>query len=350
MHHSFTRATRLTIATALTSTTLVALALTALAPGATAATQQTRSDSRINIASVSVRSLALTLSPKPGTAVLTWAAPRTRTKFTVMATPVKRPSAARMLKATAGPVISFAGLDENARYTFTVTPQVGTFTGPTSRLLMTATLKQLRGLSFGEQLKSVNTVTGTSTAQTGIATVLNGTATSPSDQSSTSTASTPQTQPAAAPQPAPQPAATPAPPAPPRTRTIYVCPDGFTEVAGVCTTTLPYTFTTQQYTYHQEAYTVTVQDPPTVYAADTARSTGTLCPWGGSPNGAGDLCSIPGGTHSETRYQTVKDSTPSGFSDTGTEWKKKDAAPTGYIDNGTQWVKTAAKIATEVPA
>ena len=340
MHHSLTRATRLTIATALTSATLAALAVTAMAPGASAATQQFRSDSRINIASVAVRSLALTLSPKPGTAVLTWAAPRTRTKFTVMATPVKRPSAARMLKATAGPVISFAGLDENARYTFTVTPQVGTFTGPTSRLLMTATLKQLRGLSIADQLKSVNTATNSPTTQPAITTALAGAVVSPVAQASTSSASSTQSQPAAA----------PAAPAPPRTRTVYVCPDGFTDVSGTCTTTLPYTYSTLAYTFHQEPYTVTVQDPPTVYAADRAQSTGTLCPWGGSPNAGGDLCSIAGGTHQETRYNTVKDSTPAGFTDTGTEWKKKNAGPTGYSDDGTQWVKTTARIATEVPA
>jgi len=349
MHHSLTSATRLTIATALTGATLAALTVTALAPGATAATEQIRSDSRTNIASVSVRSLALTLSPKPGTAVLTWAAPRARTKFTVMATPVKRPTAARMLKATSGPVVSFDGLDENARYTFTVTPQVGQFTGPTSLLLMTATLKQLRGLTVAEQLKAIPTAS--SSAATIASAAATGTDIS-STQTATSTANIQTTQasapqPAAAPQPAPQPAAAPAPP---RTRTVYVCPDGFTEVNSICTTTLPYTYSTLSYTFHQEPYTVTVQDPGITYAADRAQSTGTLCPWGGSPNAGGDLCSIAGGTHQETRYNTVKDTTPVGFTDTGTEWKKKDAAPTGHTDNGTQWVKTTAKVATEVPA
>jgi hypothetical protein len=296
-----------------------------------------RSDSRINIASVSVRSLALTLSPKPGTAVLTWAAPRARTKFTVMATPVKRPTAARILKATSGPVASFAGLDENARYTFTVTPQVGQFTGPTSRLLMTATLKQLRSLAIAEQLKVIPTASSSAATITSAAATDVGTS---STQSTSITAAMPTTE-TSAPQPAaaPQPVAAPAAPAPPRTRIIYVCPDGFTEVNSICTTTLPYTYTTLAYTYHQEPYTVTVQDPPAVYAADRAQSTGTLCPWGGSPNAGGDLCSIPGGTHQETRYNTVKDTTPAGFTDTGTQWKKKDAAPAGYTDNGTQWIK-----------
>jgi hypothetical protein len=352
MLNSLTTAIRLTIATALTGTTLAAFAITAAAPGASAASPQVRSDSRINIASVSVRSLALTLSPKPGTAVLTWAVPRARAKFTVMATPVRRPTGARMLKATAGPVVSFAGLDENARYTFTVTPQVGRFTGPTSRLLMTATLRQLRGLSVADQLKAVST-TGPAASSAG---ALNASATAASSASTAhganASSSTASQAPAAQPAPASQPAAAPAPaaPAPPRTRTIYVCPDGFTEISGVCTTTLPYTYSTLAYTFHQEPYTVTVQDPPIVYAADTARSQGTLCPWGGSPNAGGDLCSIAGGTHQETRYTTVKDSTPSGYADTGTEWKRKDATPTGFTDDGTQWVKTAPKIATEVPA
>jgi hypothetical protein len=354
MLNSLASTTRLTIATALTGTAVAALAITAAAPSASAATQQVRSDSRINIASVSVRSLALTLSPKPGTAVLTWAVPRARTKFTVMATPVKRPSATRMFKATSGPVVSFAGLDENARYTFTVTPQVGKLTGPTSRLLMTATLKQLRSLSIAEQLKTVSTASSAN-ATTALLTSATSTVGNPTTQTAAITTSTQSAQasapqPATAPQLAPQPAAAPAAPAPPRTRTVYVCPDGFTEVNSICTTTLPYTYSTLAYTFHQEPYTVTVQDPPTVYAADRAQSTGSLCPWGGSPNAAGDLCSIAGGTHQETRYNTVKDVAPSGYTDTGTEWKKKNATPAGYTDDGTQWFKTTAKIATEVPA
>ena len=373
MHYSPSRAARLTIATALTGTTLATLAITALAPTATAATQQARSDSRINIASISVRSLALTLSPKPGTAVLSWASPRTRTKFTVLAAPVKRPSATRMLKATNSALASFTGLDENARYVFTVTPQVGTFTGPTSRLLMTATLKQLRSLSVAGHVQTISAPASTTSSNASAVTLTANAATTSAATTAAANAPSPAQQ-QAAPQSAPQPAAAPAAPATPRTRTVYVCPDGFTEVSGTCTTTLPYTYSTLAYTYstlaytyHQEPYTVTVQDPGITYAADTARSQGTLCPWGGSPNANGDLCSIAGGTHQETRYNTVKDTTPSGYTDTGSEWKKrdatpagytdtgsewkkKDAAPAGFTDDGTQWVKTTAKIATEVPA
>jgi hypothetical protein len=46
----------------------------------------------------------------------------------------------------------------------------------------------------------------------------------------------------------------------------------------------------------------------------------------------------------------VKDNTPTGYTDTGTQWSKKDAIPTGYVDNGTAWVKTVSKEARTVPA
>jgi hypothetical protein len=342
MLHSLTSATRLTIATTLTGAAVAALAITTAAPSASAATQQVQSDSRINIASVSVRSLALTLSPKPGTAVLTWEAPRARTKFTVMAAPVKRPSAMRMFKATSGPVVSFAGLDENARYTFTVTPQVGKLTGPTSQLLMTATLKQLRSLSVTEQLKAIPT-TSSSTATIAPASATSNIGNS-SAQIATSTVSiqpvhTSAPEQAAAPQPAAAPAA-------PRTRTVYVCPEGFTEVNSICTTTLPYTYETRAYTYTWGV--VGWHDVADAYAADMARSTGTYCPWGGTYNNGG-LC-IGATFHRENDYGNIKDPTPSGFTDTGNEWKKKEAAPTGFTDDGNQWVKTTAKVATEVPA
>ena len=48
--------------------------------------------------------------------------------------------------------------------------------------------------------------------------------------------------------------------------------------------------------------------------------------------------------------KTVKDATPSGYTDDGTAWIKKDAAPAGYTDDGTQWVKVVPKEARIVPA
>jgi hypothetical protein len=203
-------------------------------------------------------------------------------------------------------------LDPNTLYTFTVIPRNTAAIGAGSSATMNQTL---------------STLTGSATVTAAPAIVE-----------------------APAPAPAPAAAAAPATPSAPATRTIYVCPDGYVDAGTNCTDTKTYTYSLLTYTYHQEPYSVTVQDPPTVYAADRAMSTGTLCPWGGSPNAAGDLCAIPGGTHSETRYNTVKDNAPTGYTDTGTQWSKKDTIPTGYVDNGTAWVKTVAKEARVVPA
>ena len=48
--------------------------------------------------------------------------------------------------------------------------------------------------------------------------------------------------------------------------------------------------------------------------------------------------------------QQVRDATPTGYTDTGTNWQKRDPAPEGYLDSGTQWVLTVPKVARVVPA
>lgn len=77
-----------------------------------------------------------------------------------------------------------------------------------------------------------------------------------------------------------------------------------------------------QSSYEVKAYTYTNtatyhDTTPSAYAADMARSTGTYCPWGGSYNGGG-LCVFPSSGY--YTYADVKDSTPSGYTDSGTEW------------------------------
>ena len=131
-------------------------------------------------------------------------------------------------------------------------------------------------------------------------------------------------------EPAPAPAAPPAPPAPPApsTRTIYVCPDGFVDAGSSCTKTLGYTYSTLAYTFHTET------------------SPGGACnylPNPNSPSGLDIYCPPPIVT-------TVKDATPSGYTDNGSAWAKRDATPAGYTDNGSAWVTTTAKVAREVPA
>ena len=139
-------------------------------------------------------------------------------------------------------------------------------------------------------------------------------------------------------------------PSGPSTRTIYVCPTGFIEEGSVCTKRTPYTYTTLDYTYHSENYNVTVEKPGTPYAADVAQSQGTPCPWGGSLNAAGDLCLTANITVTETRTRQVKDATPAGFTDTGSQWTKKDAAPAGFTDNGSEWISITGKESQVVPA
>jgi hypothetical protein len=160
----------------------------------------------------------------------------------------------------------------------------------------------------------------------------------------------PAVTPAVAPAPAPAPVA----PSGPSTRTIYVCPDSFTEVGGLCEKTLPYTFTTQSYTYHPETRTENCSGPDcpgSVYMDMGYIESPTWgqvhCPNGGTVYG--NTC-MAWSTSSRQVTEQVKDAAPSGFTDTGTNWTKKDVLPAGYTDNGTNWVSTTAKVAREVPA
>jgi hypothetical protein len=191
-------------------------------------------------------------------------------------------------------------LDPTVRYTFTVTPRNTASSGRPTSATMSQTLKELHGAA--------------------------------------EVPTTPAT-------PAPAPAApqTPAAPAPgPSTKTIYVCPDTFTEnVQGVCTKTQPYTFTTKAYTFHAEA----TGPAPILDSYETAVA---ACPGGYNLEDYGwvKYCRKYGAAPT----RSVKDPTPAGYTDTGTEWSIKDAAPAGYTDNGTAWVTTAAKIPKVVPA
>ena len=49
-------------------------------------------------------------------------------------------------------------------------------------------------------------------------------------------------------------------------------------------------------------------------------------------------------------FGDIKDPTPAGWEDTGSNWRKKDDAPAGWSDDGSQWVQTTDKIAQVVPA
>lgn len=160
------------------------------------------------------------------------------------------------------------------------------------------------------------------------------------------TTAAPAPAPASAPAAAPAASATPSAPSGPRTRTITVCPDGYTDAGDLCQQTLAYTFhdvtTTSPYTYHQ----VFVKTGSHFESRPTDWS-GTVC-YGGTMYAEGCGAWVDDGY-----YQSVKDNPPTGFSDDGSQYSKtesvKDAIPAGYSDDGIQWVKTAAKVSREVP-
>ena len=175
------------------------------------------------------------------------------------------------------------------------------------------------------------------------------------------------------PAPVPNPGPAPAPNPGPGTRTIYVCPSGYTENGSNCIKTAPYTYTTRTYTYSDQIET----SPYTYRTVETGPApvinsfeTQDVCPSGYNLEdyGAqGKWCKLygpapttqvknpapSGWTDNGAAYQRtiqVKNATPAGFTDNGTEWIKKDAAPSGWNDDGTQYVHTVAKEARTVPA
>ena len=87
----------------------------------------------------------------------------------------------------------------------------------------------------------------------------------------------------------------------------------------------PYQFQTAPYTYHQGVIG-TYQELVTDWCGYTVGPNGEINVW----------CA----QHEETRYiyGPVRDATPAGFSDTGTNWTRKLNPPNGYVDDGTQYV------------
>ena len=228
--------------------------------------------------------------------------------YTVTASPVgvigKSSDAATETTGTTSATVTRMVVDPATRYTFTVTPRNPVSSGHPTSATMTRTLREMTG----------TTEVPTTPAPAVVVT------------------------PAATP-PAP---ASP-PPAPgPSTKTIYVCPDGYTETAGgLCQVTLAYTYDSKVYTFHQE----TTGPAPMLDSYETAVA---ACPGGYNFEDYGWVKYCRQYGPAPTR--TVKDATPDGYTDTGSAWTKKDPAPDGYLDDGAQWVKTAAKVARVVPA
>lgn len=281
--------------------------------------------------------LTVTTTPVDGQVQLSWRHTVTRGEGTVtylvVATPVAgTPGAADASRleerTTVMGDMMMIGMD--VRYGFTVTP---TNTAGSGRVTAGAMLKPLREMSGASAGTTVPEAT-------------------PSPSPSVS--AKPEPAPGPGPGPAPGPGPGPKPSPSPSTKVIWVCPDGYPETAdGVCEKTTPYTYATQSYTYHSEAYTA--YGPP--YVVRTGEiAPGPTCAPGWSP--AWDTDPVRGSVnpHCEqtrqdpyTAYRDVRDDTPAGWTDNGSEWVKRNPIPSGWTDNGTEWVKTVPKVEKTVP-
>ena len=278
--------------------------------------------------------LTVMTTDQVGTVDLTWNHKATKARggdtigYTITATPADGSEPITMEAATTEAELS--GLDPAALYSFSVTPHNALGDGKPSVAQMSRSLADITGI-------------------TGPA------ATDPVAQDNN-----PGPTPAPAPQPAPAPAPAPKPgPAPkPNTKTIYVCPDGYDDVSGVCTQTKDYTFhaetQTKDYTYTQDRRLEPCSGsdcPGSEYKDFGTDWSGTTCPNGGTMHDGKCL----GWTTDQkwVNYQ-VKDAPPMGWHDDGSQYAKdvevKDATPSGWSDNGRQWIRTTAKVEKVVPA
>ena len=147
----------------------------------------------------------------------------------------------------------------------------------------------------------------------------------------------PATRPSTPPAPMSPPAATPARIAKPTTKTIYVCPDGFTDDDGLCTRTMAYTYQTQEYTYHQGK--IGTKQVLSRCSSGYTDEQGNFH-WIEQPHDCWRTQDVIG---------DIKDTTPAGWEDTGSHWRKRDDTPAEWSDDGSQWVQTAEKIEKVVP-
>lgn len=280
--------------------------------------------------------LRVTTTGTTGEVELSWTHATTRAQgkveFTAQAIPMSANSSttpstrqkdlAISVDTTAKSVV-ITGLDPAARYAFDVTPHNALGKGKATSAIMA---------------RSLNDIVGPSGSVT------------PGPVATPEVGPTLTPKPAVIPTPAPAPAPAPAPNPGPGTKTIYVCPEGFTDAGSLCEKVTPYTYTTIEYSYHNESRVESCAGedcPGSVYRSYPVSPEAPHCPQGGTIHG--NECA-GWTTGQRTVSYEVKNPTPAGFTDTGTLWSRKDAMPAGYTDNGSAWVKTAAKEAKVVPA
>ena len=244
------------------------------------------------------------------------------------------------------------GLSPDARYTFTLTPRNSAGSGTSATATMNRTLAEIHGGN--------STSTPTSLAPTADASLepIKTPVTPVITQviNPANPAPPAPTTPADSPPPISPPP--PSSPPPPATRTIYVCPDGFTENGDLCTHTKAYTYSpvteTTPYTYSTDSRYEACSGPEcpgSVFQDFGTDWSGTTCPRGGTLHG--NQCLAWTGGFKWVNYQ-VKNAPPMGWHDDGSAFARvnqvKDAMPAGFADDGTNWIKSASKIARIVPA
>ena len=268
--------------------------------------------------------LVVRTSDTPDSVVLTWrhhstrSTGGTRVDYDLVATSTGAPMVEAIVRgATSG---RLGGLDPTALYAFTVTPRNTAGRGGATSAHMNRTLAQISGITADPAPTPAPTPTPAAPAPTPAA--------------------------PAAPAPAPGPVPVPVPAPAPATRIIYVCPDGYPEVVGLCQRTAAYSYDIKAYTTHQA--------PVYGYGQIDWNYTWGYCSGGGTsgnwPNGDPYCRTAVYGENAIVGYQTAKDATPAGYTDSGSDWRKRNAAPEGYLDDGSQWVKTVPKEARVVPA
>jgi hypothetical protein len=249
--------------------------------------------------------------------------------YRITATPEKT-SALTINTETTGTATIISGIVPDLLYTFTVTPVNAMGPGKSTAAAMSVTLRSL--MAGKDQPVTVQKV-----------------------------AETPALKPT--PDSTPQPG----------TKTIYVCPTGYTESGSNCTKTLPHTFTYSPYTYRTQVtnlvytyHTETTGPMPLLDSFETPN----VCPsgynledygvngkwcrlYGPAPTAQVKNSPPAGFTDNGSNYtksEQMKNNPPIGYTDNGTQWVATNPAPAGYTDNGTQYVATTAKEERVVPA
>lgn len=212
-------------------------------------------------------------TPEAGTVQVRWDYRTTRASGRVGFDVAARAAGAPTVRSSVADVRSttLTGLLPNTLYTFSVTPHNVAGTGRPTSAVMTQ--------------------------------VLSGPAVTPLPTAPIAPLAPPPAVPGPSPAPAPAPA----------TRTIFVCPAGYTEnTSGTCTSRLAYTFREE----------VTGPAPMLTSVETTVRA----CPVGANLEDYGWVMYCR--TYGPVPTRTVKDATPAGYTDTGTAWERtvpKDA-------------------------